>query len=75
MSKKAPYWGNTLQDEMNKRDWAVSDLARELGVSRAAVYQWLSKPYPTLSADKAAQLQALFNMPYYKIFPLVTEDD
>jgi transcriptional regulator with XRE-family HTH domain len=75
MSDKTPYWGNRLQELMEWRDMSVDDLAQEAGVTRAAVYQWLTKPYPTLSAEKAATLQRIFSVPYHKIFPLVTGDD
>jgi transcriptional regulator with XRE-family HTH domain len=74
MNEKAPYWGSNLQELMNWRDMSVDELAELAGVTRAAVYQWLSKPYPTLSAEKAATLQKIFQVPYHKIFPLMEDD-
>ena len=74
MTNEKAYWGNNLRVLMDWREMSVADLANALGVTPAAVYQWLSKPYPTLSADKAATLQAYFGVPFHKIFTLVTPD-
>jgi transcriptional regulator with XRE-family HTH domain len=71
MDKNTPYWGNRLRELMELMDITPSELARRAGVTRTAVSKWQREPYPTLSAEKAATLQAIFGVPYYKIFPLI----
>ena len=76
MSKNTPYWGNRLAELMDLQDITPSELARLLGVTPTTISLWQRKQYPTLSAKKAAELCEVFNVPWYKIFPLeVTHDE
>ena len=75
MNKNTPYWGNRLRELMDLKDMTPGDLARCAKVTPTTVSKWQREAYPTLAADKAAKLQEIFAVPYYKIFPLIEDGE
>ena len=69
----SPFWGNNVRALMEIHKKTVADVAQELDVSDQAIYDILNRGVKHLSAKRAAQLQAVFGTPYYKIFPLIEE--
>ncbi len=45
-----------LRGELEKRGWGAIDLAREIGMTRAAVGRWVPKKGPALSLPGAAEV-------------------
>jgi len=72
----SPYWGNNIKQLMDIHGKKVPDMALELEVSEQAIYDLINKGVYHLTAKRAAQLQAAFGgIEFYKIFPLVEDDD
>lgn len=72
MNKTAPYFDNILGDLMELKDIRPGKLAKMLGVHKGSISRMKKNGRSELSADTAAKMQEIFDVPYYKIFPLIT---
>lgn len=65
-------WGNKIPALMDVHGLSVKDMAGLMGVTVQAVYELRDNGVKSLTARRAAQLEALLHTDYHKIFPLIT---
>lgn len=65
---EVPTFSDFLQDEMNRREWSQSDLARESGLSRQLISYILSGKSKSPDAETINKLALALNIPVEIVF-------